>query len=118
PQKAGMWYQVELPQPTEISEVQFESGVVAAENIATVPGAPVRTAIGGGGRGRGGAAGAAGPTAAAAAPPKSGYPRAYKVEVSTDGTTWKTVAEGRGTGTATRIPFAPVRARVVKITET
>ncbi|HEX9367980.1 MAG TPA: c-type cytochrome, partial [Vicinamibacterales bacterium] len=50
PQKPGMWFQVELPQPTQLSEVQFESGVVAAENIATVPGAPVRTAVGGGGR--------------------------------------------------------------------
>jgi len=52
-QKPGMWFQVELPQPVQIAEVQFESGIVAAENIATVAGAPVRTAIGGGGR-RGG----------------------------------------------------------------
>src|SRR5262249_5049234 len=117
-QKPGMWFQVELPQPTQLAEVQFESGLVAPENIATVPGAPVRTAIGGGGRGRGGrgAPGAAAPQAppdstVATAPPKSGYPRGYKLEVSTDGTTWKTVAEGRGAGTATRIAFAPVRAK-------
>src|SRR5215471_2757761 len=57
PQKSGMWYQVELSQPTEIAEVQFESGIVAPENISMVPGAPVRTAVGGGGRGRGGRAG-------------------------------------------------------------
>ena len=122
PQKSGMWYQVELPQPTEIAEVQFESGIVAPENIATVPGAPVRTAIGGAGRGRGGRAGAPGAPAAdappPAAPPKSGYPRGYKVEVSSDGATWKTVAEGKGAGTATRIAFAPVKAKFVKITET
>jgi hypothetical protein len=134
PQKPGMWYQVELPQPTQIAEVQFESGIVAPENISTVPGAPVRTAVGGGGRGRGGRGGAAGPGAAGAggapapaaeaapapppAPPKSGYPRGYKVEVSADGTTWKTVAEGKGSGTATRIAFAPVRAKFVKITQT
>jgi mono/diheme cytochrome c family protein/glucose/arabinose dehydrogenase len=131
PQKAGMWYQVELPQATQVTEVQFESGIVAPENISTVPGAPVRTAVGGGGRrgagpgrqgGPGGAPGAApdAPPAPAppAAPPKSGYPRAYKLEVSTDGTTWKTVAEGKGNGTATRIPFAPVRAKFVKITQT
>jgi hypothetical protein len=116
PQKAGMWYQVELPQPVQVTEIQFESGIVAAENIATVPGAPVRTAVGGG-RGRGGAPGAAAP-ATPPAPPKSGYPRGYKVDVSTDGTTWKTVAQGKGTGTATRITFAPVRARFVKITQT
>src|SRR5262245_16795306 len=52
-QAPGMWYQVELPQAMQIAEVHFESGVVAAENIATVPGAPVRTAGGGRGRGRG-----------------------------------------------------------------
>jgi len=124
PQKSGMWYQVELPQPTEIAEVQFESGVVAPENIATVPGAPVRTAVGGAGRGRGGRAGAPGAPAADAppapppAPPKSGYPRGYRVEVSSDGTTWKTVAEGKGAGSATRIAFAPVKAKFVKITQT
>jgi hypothetical protein len=40
------------------------------------------------------------------------------VEVSSDGTTWKTVAEGKGAGTATRIAFARVKAKFVKITET
>ena len=129
-QKPGMWFQVELPQPQQLAEVQFESGIVAAENIATVPGAPVRTAIGGGGGRRGGgpgapgaapgapAAGAPAATAAPVTPPKSGYPRGYKVEVSPDGTAWKTVAEGKGTGTATRITFAPTRAKFVKITQT
>ena len=119
PQKAGMWYQVELPQLTQITQVEFESGIVAPENISTVPGAPVRTAVGGGGRGRGGAPGAAPATPPPpAAPPKSGYPRSYKVEVSTDGTAWKTVAEGKGSGTATRIAFAPVKAKFVKVTQT
>jgi mono/diheme cytochrome c family protein/glucose/arabinose dehydrogenase len=141
PQKPGMWFQIELPQPTEIAEVQFESGIVAAENIATVPGAPVRTSVPGGGRrgggpgrqaGPGGVPGVArgtqagaqtampdsGPAGPPPPPPKSGYPRGYKVEVSADGTTWKTVAQGKGTGTATRITFAPVRAKFVKITQT
>jgi mono/diheme cytochrome c family protein/glucose/arabinose dehydrogenase len=123
PQKAGMWYQVELPQAAQIAEVQFESGIVAPENISTVPGAPVRTAIGGG-RGRGAQAASApgapqrGSAEAAPAPPKSGYPRAYKLDVSADGTTWKTVAQGKGGGTATRIPFAPVKAKFVRITQT
>ena len=40
------------------------------------------------------------------------------MEVSADGTTWKTVAEGKGAGTATRIAFAPVKAKLVKITQT
>ncbi|HEY2435287.1 MAG TPA: discoidin domain-containing protein [Vicinamibacterales bacterium] len=118
PQKAGMWYQVELPQPAQIAEVQFESGIVAPENISTVPGAPVRTAVGGGGRRGGGPGVAPGVPPAPAAPPKSGYPRAFKVDVSTDGATWKTVAQGKGSGTATRISFAPVRARFVRVTQT
>jgi mono/diheme cytochrome c family protein/glucose/arabinose dehydrogenase len=130
-QQPGMWYQVELAQAAQIAEVHFESGVVAAENIATVPGAPVRTAVAGGrGRGRGaqGAGGAQGAPGAPGAqgaevqpppaPPKSGYPRAYKVEVSADGAAWKMVAQGKGTGTATRIAFAPVRAKFVRITQT
>jgi hypothetical protein len=102
--------------------VQFESGVVAPENVATVPGAPVRTAVGGGrGRGAQGAGGAPGAPVAPPpppVPPRSGYPRGYKLEVSSDGTTWKTVAEGKGTGTATRIAFAPVRAKFVRVTQT
>ena len=76
PQKAGMWFQVELPQAVSLTELQFESAAVAPENLPTVPGAPTRTAIpGGGGRGRGGpgapgAPGAAGaPAAGAARPP-------------------------------------------------
>ncbi len=107
PQQPGMWFQVELPQPLQVSEVQFESGVVAPENIATVPGAPTRTA---GGRARGGAP--------APAPPQSGYPRGYQVQVSNDGTSWQTVADGKGTGTATRITFAPVRTKYIRITQT
>jgi hypothetical protein len=48
-----------------------------------------------------------------------GYPRAYSVQVSTDGTNWsKPVAEGKGDGAHTTITFAPTRAKFVKITET
>jgi hypothetical protein len=47
------------------------------------------------------------------------FPRDYKVQVSMDGTTWSApVAEGRGTGPAMQIVFAPVRARFVRITQT
>jgi mono/diheme cytochrome c family protein len=72
PQAAGMWFQVELPQPVNLAEIQFDS-----------PGAG--RGGGGGGRGRGAAdaagrggagapaPGAAAPTAAApAAPPAAG----------------------------------------------
>jgi hypothetical protein len=84
-----MWFQIELPEPVMLAEVQFDSP------------AP-------GGRGRG----AAGP---AAIP----FPRGYRVEVSLDGQQWgRPVAEGNGTGPRTNVVFAPARARFVRITQT
>jgi glucose/arabinose dehydrogenase/mono/diheme cytochrome c family protein len=88
PQAPGMWFQVELPQSTLITEIQFES------------------ARSGGGRGAG------------APPPTSGYPREYVVEVSTDGTSWTKAATGAGAGVSTAIRFTPVQAKFVKITQT
>lgn len=47
------------------------------------------------------------------------YPRGYKVEVSADGQQWGApVAEGKGSGSPTTIPFAPTRGRFLRITET
>jgi hypothetical protein len=47
------------------------------------------------------------------------FPRAYRVQVSSDGTTWSApVAEGQGTPGVTVIPFAPVSARFVRIMQT
>lgn len=46
-------------------------------------------------------------------------PRGYRVEVSDDGKTWSApVAEGRGGGRTTTIAFGPVRAKLVRITQT
>jgi F5/8 type C domain len=127
---------VELPEAARLTEVQFES--------------PGGRGGGGGGRGRanapaagpGGAPGAAPvaggappaanapnqPAAEAPAPqafeqPPAMYPRGHKVEVSMDGQSWTTVAEGPGpaarpAGPSTVIRFEPVRARFVKITQT
>jgi mono/diheme cytochrome c family protein len=93
PQAPGMYYQVELPAVTRISEIVME---------ATVP-TPGR--FGGGGRGRG------------AMP--MGPPAAYSVTVSTDGTTWSApVAQGPGQNPKTTITFAPVDAKFVRITQT
>jgi putative membrane-bound dehydrogenase-like protein len=112
PQAPGMWFQLELPEAVRLTEIQFES-----------PGQGGR----GGGRGRGAAPDAAPGAGQAAAPapppqaatPASASPRRYKVEVSTDGTTWSApVAEGEGTGTSTTITFTPVRAKFVRITQT
>jgi mono/diheme cytochrome c family protein len=93
PQVPGMWFQVELPQTTRISEIIMEVTV------------PVPGRFGGGGRGRG-----AMPTA----PPAN-----YSVQVSNDGTTWSApVAQGAGQNPKTTITFAPVQAKFVRITQT
>jgi putative membrane-bound dehydrogenase-like protein len=49
----------------------------------------------------------------------SDYPRGYKVELSADGKTWsKPVAEGKGSGSITDIPFAPAKAKFIRVTQT
>ena len=128
PQEAGMWFQVELPEPTSVTEIEFIS--------APPPG-------GGGRAGRGGRGAAAPGTPATAAPapgasasavvaepppapaaapmtavPTPGFPREYKIEVSLDGTTWKRAATGTGTGRTTIATFAPVQAKFLRITQT
>jgi mono/diheme cytochrome c family protein len=132
PQKPDMWFQVELPKPAMVAEIEFESPVVASSSApAAGAGGAVtnrvssepqmgefdarasgreraesrRQASGGGGF--------------AAYLTRAGYPRGYKVQVSLDGATWSTpVAEGRGSGPSTTIAFAPVRAKFVRITQT
>ena len=99
PQQAGMWWQLELPEPQNVAELHFYSPNGGG---------------GGGGRGRGaGAANAAPPP-----PPQTTAPRGYQVQVSTDGTTWSTVAEGTATGNMTAISWTPARARFLRITQT
>ena len=109
PQERGMWFQIELPSPAMLTEIQFESPAAAGR---------------GGGAGRG-ARGAAAETNAAGAPPpptpppaSPGYPRNYRVETSMNGTMWFPVAEGEGRGATTNVSFKPVRARFVRMTET
>ena len=98
PQQAGMWFQVELPSPVRLSGIQFNSPVA---RVPTAPGTPAP------------AAGATPPPTVAAAP------RGYRVQVSTDGTSWSApVAEGTATGASTLISFDPVRARFIRITQT
>ena len=98
PQAPGMWYQVELPQAVTISEIQFESGPPGGRSGR------------GGGRGGGGRGGPS---------PFGTFPIAYDVQVSMDGTTWSApVAQGKGAGTPTIIPFKPVQAKFVRVTQT
>jgi glucose/arabinose dehydrogenase/mono/diheme cytochrome c family protein len=110
-QQPGMWFQVELPQPMTIIEVQFTSTAASVDTTPAVPGAPTRTGVpGAGGRGT---AGAPPP------PPPLGFPREFQVQVSNDGTAWSDpVTRGTGGTTQTDIAFAPVRAKFVRITQT
>jgi mono/diheme cytochrome c family protein len=95
-QAPGMWFQIELPQPVMLAEIEFDSPNVA-------------------GRGGGGAA-----RGTPAPPPVVQAPKGYRVEVSLNGTAWgpRPVVEGKGTSTRTSIAFAPVRAKFVRITQT
>jgi hypothetical protein len=138
PQAAGMWLQVELPQTTTLSEVQIDAtaapapfgrgrggpggaaagpggpGPVVARGGAA--GAPPQAAAGGGAAGRAGAPagrGGRGP----ALPPAVG-PIAFRVQVSTDGTSWSApLIEGAGAAT-TVMAFKPTPAKFIRITQT
>jgi hypothetical protein len=102
-QQPDMWVQIELPQPTLVAGVVFESPAAIVDTTPAVPGAPTRTGIGG----RGGPA------------PQPAFPRGYEVVVSGDGTTWsKPLAQGQGKGIVNEISFAPARAKYVRIRQT
>src|SRR6185436_4884885 len=139
PQQPGMWFQVELPEAVRLAEIQFESpggrgaGGRGRGGAATQPGGPTPATAGAaaaapaaaGNAARGGQAQPAGeaPAPQAFEQPPAAYPRGHKVEVSMDGQTWTTIAEGpgltaRGTGMTTVIRFDPVQAKFVKITQT
>jgi len=89
PQEPGMWFMVQMPVPTVVSEIEFTS--------------PSQ----GGGRG----AGATGPRRAS--------PMGFQVDVSVNGTAWTRVAVGAGSeGAATRIAFNPIEVQFVRIMQT
>ncbi len=76
PQQPGMWFQIELPAPMTLTEMQFTSSAVS-------------------------------------------YPRAYQVQISSDGRSWsEPIATGEGAPGITAIRFTPVSARFVRITQT
>jgi hypothetical protein len=126
-----MWFQVELPQPATIAEVQFDAGAPGGRGVGGR----------GGQRGQGppagrgaappaaGAAGTTPPPPAAAAQPRAGrgtpppvfgsFPLGYRVQVSIDGKTWSApVAEGTGSPATTVATFRPVQARFIRVTQT
>jgi len=115
PQAPGMWFQVELPQPVTIAEIQFDStsggrGGGGRNAVAAAP--PVGTPAAAAPGARAGGPGPAG------APPAPGYPRGYKVETSMNGTAWTPAAEGKGESATTLIAFKPVQAKFVRLTQT
>jgi mono/diheme cytochrome c family protein len=148
PQAPGMWFQVELPQPARITEVQFDSGPPGGRGgrgggargaargrgadagrsgppAAAPPGAGPPPGVAGSAQ----AAGASAPGRATSAPEAGGgrggppvfgsHPIAYRVEVSADGTSWGApVTEGTGSPSTIVATFRPVQARFVRITQT
>jgi hypothetical protein len=79
-----------------------KSGAASAGGSAHGPGAP---------------SGPGHPDPAAAALAHIGFPRIYRVQVSSDGREWSPpIAEGHGGGRRTIISFAPVTARFFRIT--
>ena len=112
PQKAGMYVQIELPEPVSVAEIQFTAagggrlGGGAGQAAAAQVAAGTYTAEQLAARGAG-----AGPETAL------GYPRQYLVQVSLDGQRWISVASGAGSA-VTAAAFTPARAKFVRITQT
>jgi hypothetical protein len=88
-QKAGMWYQLELPAPATISEIQFTSPQISR---GWRQGSP---------------------------PPIPTYPRGYDLETSMDGKQWtKVIENGEGASNNMIIRITPVKARFLRMTLT
>jgi hypothetical protein len=134
PQEPGMWFQIELPQATTISEVQFDSGgrgngglggfggLGVTPSPAAAP-APPRGAGPTGAAGRGGRGAARGPARGAGGRGRGGVPAtgpvSYILQLSMDGTTWGTpVAQDAGATPTTIATFKPVQAKFIRITQT
>jgi mono/diheme cytochrome c family protein len=85
-QKAGMWFQVEFPKPTSVSDIQFKSQTFRRGFGKDAP------------------------------PPLQSDPREFNVEVSADGKTWKpVVTKGNGGGLTTTIRFTPTEAKFLRM---
>jgi mono/diheme cytochrome c family protein/glucose/arabinose dehydrogenase len=143
-QQPGMWFQIELPEPVTIAELQFDSQAGGRGNgglggfgglgvtppaAAAPPGGragPPAGAAGaagrgapGAGRGAGGAGrGGGGGRGRGGGPPAIG-PVGYHVQLSMDGTTWSQPgAQGAGDTPTTIVMFRPARAKAIRITQT
>jgi putative membrane-bound dehydrogenase-like protein len=107
PQRPGMWFQIELPEPAVVAEVQIDTALPFTFG-----------ARGRGGRGRGAPPAARGAGRGGPPVPVAG-PVAYTLQLSTDGTTWgPPVVQGAGATPTTVMQFAPSPARFIRITQT
>jgi hypothetical protein len=85
-QQEGMWFQLELPKPITLSELQFTSPPISR---GWREGSP---------------------------PPIQTCPKGYTVSVSQDGTNWtELISDGEGTGRSNTIRFNPVQAKFLRI---
>jgi hypothetical protein len=97
-----MWLQVEFPQALTLTEMQFQS---AAPRERAADSGRGTTSVSYGG--------------APPPPDRVGFPRAYEVRVSMDGRSWsEPVATGASSGPKTSVPFAPIAARFIRLTQT
>lgn len=88
-QAKGMWFQIELPKMTTISEIHFVSPPIRR---GWRPDAP---------------------------PPIHTYPRSYEIRVSLDGQNWdNTIASGQCDDPENHISFYPVDAKYLRISQT
>lgn len=88
-QRKDMWFQVALPEPVTLTEIQFKSPPISR---GWRDGSP---------------------------PPIQTFPRGYHLEVSLDGNQWTTViSNGEGKSAFTVIRFNPVQAKFLRITLT
>jgi mono/diheme cytochrome c family protein len=144
PQQAGMWLQIEFPEPLSVAEIQFNApggrggGPPAGAGAARGGGPPAAAGsqAPAGGPPAGGQPPAAGGTPSTAAPagqpptpavqaPATGGrgaapapPRDYQIQVSMDGKKWGTPLAKGPISTITVAAFPPVRAKFVRITQT
>jgi mono/diheme cytochrome c family protein len=115
---AGMWFQVELPQPVQLTEIQY----TAPAGRGAGPGARAGGPPPAGGPATPGATPPANTPAtpgAPAAPTRGGRAMAplpeLQVQVSLDGKTWSQPMGGASSSTLTILSFVPTRAKLVRI---
>lgn len=84
-QEKDMWYQIELPELMNISEIHYNATPISR---GWRPDAP---------------------------PPLHTYPRGYILEVSTDGNSWKEIENGKGEKADVSLLFEPIETKYIRM---